>query len=77
MSEQKPSVGRIVHVTSTSHVACRPAIVDHVHVESEQYGTKEGMLDLIVFGAPHNELLKNVEHGVPYHPGTWHWPERV
>lgn len=75
----KPSVGRIVHYTGTAGVGCRPAIIDHAYNTDSNYGTENGMVDVIVFGAPHNLACFKVPQSVDGSnaPGTWHWPERV
>lgn len=75
----KPSVGRMVHYVGHTGVGHRPAVIDHPYSEDPNYGTECGMVDLIVFGAPHNMMVYKVPQSVDgSNPlGTWHWPERV
>lgn len=88
MSEQTPSVGRIVHYRSygtpggeyTSQ--CRAAIITAVH-PSDGAGTLADMngaeeVDLAVLnptGMFFNQRCRHSEGSKS--GGTWHWPERV
>ena len=64
--QQKPSVGRIVHVDD--HGDTRPAIV--VGVRSD------GSLDLTVF-RPYGETMALAGAKQGESNGQWRWPERV
>lgn len=71
MSEQKPSVGRIVHYvsTATGNPVCRAAIVTEVR---DQRISVQVFLPDAAFPDP------NVAHSETSHEGgTWHWPEVV
>lgn len=79
MSDQKPSVGRIVHYVSYGTPggeypkACRAAIVTEIHEGTEAVGlavlNPEGMFfnRTVPFNGGNNGPAG----------GTWHWPERV
>lgn len=76
MSEQKPSVGRIVHYVSygtpggeyTSE--CRAAIVTETNTSDTV-----GLCVLNPTGQFFNRTVTQDEFG--HAGGTWHWPERV
>lgn len=74
MSEQKPSVGRIVHYVGKGG-ACTAATVTEVDEQGHLVG-------LFVTGPSAVHLLPLDEGGAmadhdEQKPGTWHWPERV
>lgn len=89
MSEQTPSVGRIVHYvshgtpiredgTQAYEPKCRAAIVTAVPAYPEGSDANGNMLSLAVLNP--SGLFFDLE--VPYSDdtrvgGTWHWPERV
>lgn len=86
MSDQKPSVGRIVHYVSYGTPGgeykseCRAAIVTEV----TEHPDADGTVGLCVMNPTGLFLNRDVEHaedkaaGAEQHPGgTWHWPERV
>ncbi len=73
MTEQKPSVGRIVHYTSRGSAdgafvpECRAAVVASV--------INDQMLDLVVLnptGVYFNSACQDEDEKCG---GTWHWPE--
>lgn len=86
MSEQRPSVGRMVHYTSHGSAdgvygkACRAAMVTAVDETT-------GRLDLLVANPtgihfPHGVNGEHIDDKIEPGPsgrtgGTWHWPERV
>lgn len=84
MTDQKPSVGRIVHYVSygtpggeyTSQ--CRAAIVAGVPgPDDPDSRDTDSPLDLAVLN-PTGLFFKRCKHdGGAEAPGTWHWPERV
>lgn len=79
MTEQKPSVGRIVHYVSYGTPGgeygkeCRAAIVTAVD--------NIGYVDLCVLNPTGFFFNRGVHHHaggeIGYKGGTWHWPERV
>ncbi|WP_027947206.1 hypothetical protein [Amycolatopsis taiwanensis] len=86
MSEQQPSVGRIVHYVSYGTPGgeykseCRAAIVTEV----TEHPDADGTVGLCVLNPTGQFFNRNVAHaqdkaaGASDHPGgTWHWPERV
>lgn len=82
MSEQKPSVGRIVHYVSygtpggeyTSQ--CRAAIVTEFTGKSS--GEDGELVGLCVMNPEGLFLKRDVIHfEIEHLGGTWHWPERV
>jgi hypothetical protein len=71
MSEQQPSVGRIVHYvsTATGMPVCRAAIVTE---------TRDQRISVQVFLPDSVFPDRDVAHSETSHEGgTWHWPERV
>lgn len=76
MSDQKPSVGRIVHYVSYGTPGgefgreCRAAIVTAVNVD----GTI-GLAVLNPTGAYFNQSVMG--DATENQGGTWHWPERA
>lgn len=73
MSEERPSVGRIVHYVQArekDEPRCRAAIITDV--------VSGHNVDLTVFH-PHLEVRRTVSYADPSEnrPATWHWPERV
>jgi hypothetical protein len=92
MSDQKPSVGRIVHYVSYGTPGgeytrvCRAAIIteigdmppgtEHINVEASPVMPNVGLAVLNPEGVFFN---RNVPCSIPAnrHGGTWHWPERV
>jgi hypothetical protein len=66
MSEAKPSVGRIVHVTTTGG-RCRAAIVTDV--------VSPGVVEVAVFDPP--GLLPGLSYDEDRSARTWHWPAKV
>lgn len=77
MSEQKPSVGRIVHYVSYGTPGgeyaseCRAAVV----TETDTSDTV-GLAVLNPAGMFFNRTVTHDESG-GYVGGTWHWPERA
>jgi hypothetical protein len=71
VSEQRPSIGRIVHQQHPQH-GCMAAVIVANH-------PVRGTVDLDRFQHPHagGGLLYDVAPGDPGSPGTWHWPERA
>lgn len=85
-SDQKPSIGRIVHYVSYGTPGgeykseCRAAIVTEV----TEHPDADGSVGLCVMNPTGLFLNRSVPHaedkaaGADQHPGgTWHWPERV
>ncbi len=69
MSQQKPTVGRVVHYVEEGG-AHRAAIVTETYGESRAVG-------LYVFAPSVFFAQSSVpEDQSGEHPGTWHWPER-
>lgn len=70
MTQQKPSIGRIVHQQHPDHGCLAAAIV--------RVG-ENGDVDLDRFQHPDvpGGLLLRVPAGEPGQAGTWHFPERV
>lgn len=90
MTEQKPSVGRIVHYVSQGSAdgrypsVCRAAIVTTVdeYQNSEPGAPLVGHIGVAVLnpqGIHFNTAFQNEERDAAgkCQPGTWHWPERV
>jgi hypothetical protein len=88
MSEQIPSVGRIVHYVSygtpggeyTSQ--CRAAIVTAVNgraIDPQTLGEADAWdVDLCVLNPTGMFFNQHCVQGEEHHSGgTWHWPERV
>lgn len=88
MSDQKPSVGRIVHYVSYGtpggeyRKQCRAAIVTEVNGPAMDPATGEeadayvvGLCVLNPTGQLFNQSVFQQEHDRD--AGTWHWPERV
>jgi hypothetical protein len=85
MSDQKPSVGRVVHYVSYGTPGgeykseCRAAMVTAVP-EAEWEGAREPV-SLCVLNPEGLFFKENVPHeesdGTYYNGGSWHWPERV
>lgn len=65
MSDQKPSIGRIVHRRTLD--GCRVAIVTAVNTEDS--------VDITEFGPTGAVPFVRLKFGSE--PGTVHWPERV
>lgn len=75
MSEQQPSVGRIVHfVYGDKH--CAAIITDPAfRVQTDSYDAIEQALTVFPPNeAPFTTCATHDEGGAP---ATWHWPERV
>jgi hypothetical protein len=87
VSEQFPSVGRIVHYVSygtpggeyTSQ--CRAATI--TEIGEENFGEGRGLVGLCVLN-PTGMFFRSLERGGCEHDGsdkprggTWHWPERI
>lgn len=71
MTEQTPSVGRMVHYvsTATGKPACRAAIV--TEIRDQRIGVQVFLPDAVFPD-------RDVAHSETSHEGgTWHWPERV
>lgn len=87
MSEQTPSVGRIVHYTSYGTPGgeytkeCRAAVVTETH-GSDSYGD---VVSLAVLNPGGLFFAQRCREGAQLggddptaaYGGTWHWPERV
>lgn len=71
---QKPSVGRIVHLTNSAE-GCLAAIITAVHRDEAD----DECVSLQVFGLNGDTWGKSVSYydGEEQPPNTWHWPERV
>jgi YD repeat-containing protein len=72
MTEQKPSVGRMVHYVLggvETPAAHRAAVVGELH--------DDGTLELAVLLPLGWQVLPRVTYDEEGRPGTWHWPERV
>ncbi len=76
MSEQKPSVGRIVHYQSYGTPGGeyksqpRAAIITQVHGDSYA-------VDLCILNPTDMFFTSSVPHSVTNDPGSWCWPPRV
>ncbi|MGH4009406.1 MAG: hypothetical protein ACRDTH_14855 [Pseudonocardiaceae bacterium] len=84
MSDQKPSIGRIVHYRSYGtpggefEPECRAAIITEVDNYQESTSSFIGHVSLCVLnpaGMFFNRAVLQDE--TDKHGGTWHWPERV
>lgn len=69
MSDQQPSIGRIVHQQHPVH-GCLAAVI--VVVDGDEVA-----LDRFDHPDTPGGLLYRVRQGEPGEAGTWHWPERV
>jgi hypothetical protein len=73
-TEQKPSVGRIVHFSHPRKPTPYPAVITHVN--------EDGTANLLVFDDAIYKLgqsgfIPEVPAGAPGTAGTWHWPPYV
>lgn len=85
MSDQQPSVGRIVHYVSYGTPGgeykseCRAAVV--TAVPAAMWEGNRQPVDLCVLNPEGLFFNRNVPHeegdGVYPRGGSWHWPERV
>lgn len=82
MSEQQPSLGRIVHYVSYGTPGgeyisqCRAAIVTEVLYEGMDPG--DGWVVKLTVFNPEGMFFSQCRQSEDGHPGgTWHWPERV
>lgn len=77
MSQQLPSVGRVVHYTAYGtpggeyKPACRAAVITEV----EDAGDPESLVGLAVLNPTGMFFNQHVPFGEG--GGRWHWPERV
>jgi hypothetical protein len=85
MSEQQPSIGRIVHFV-LSNGFHRPAVLSGIHPQRFDSPASHDV-ELHVFTRPGDPWdggrtwqLMNYAHRAAFDergdPGTWHWPER-
>lgn len=80
MSEQKPSIGRIVHYVSYGTPGgeylseCRAAVITEVHND-----TTVGLCVLNPTGVFFHRSIsyRELERNSKGTGGSWHWPERV
>ena len=73
MSEQTPSIGRVVHfVFGDRHV---PAIITAAAYATDVHGVPMDMLT--VFPPGEHPFYDLTGHSEQHLPGTWHWPEYV
>jgi hypothetical protein len=84
LSDQKPSVGRIVHYVSYGTPGgeyksqCRAAIITEFNGESSgEDGELVGLCVMNPEGLFLNRGVIHSEHPDAHLGGTWHWPERV
>jgi hypothetical protein len=86
MSDQKPSVGRIVHYVSFGTPGgeysseCRAAVITGIHgaVADGAPDWDQGDVHLAVLNPEGMFFNKYVNHDEDAKTGgTWHWPERV
>jgi hypothetical protein len=89
VTEQKPSVGRVVHYvshgtpvrgdgTQAYASACRAAIVTGVYFSDPEMTQPVDRADLAVLNPTGMFFNEHVEQDEDAHAGgTWHWPERV
>lgn len=93
MSDQKPSVGRIVHYVSYGtpggeySSTCRAAIVAGVPegallpvgdgARVEMWDSDAVVVDLVVMNPAGLFFNRSPQDEVDRRGGTWHWPERV
>lgn len=81
MTEQEPSVGRIVHVMTHPHEdagfgpVIRPAIITDVYVD-EGDGPK-GAISVQVFYKHGILAWDRVPYSIQLKPGHWSWPSRT
>jgi len=68
MSNQKPTIGRIVHYKGDLNEKVLPAIVTSVH-------ETETVVDLVMFGKAGLGFREKVVQGLA--KGQWSWPPRV
>jgi hypothetical protein len=90
MSEQKPSVGRVVHYVAYGTPGgefpagvCRAAVITEVNarqsgrvVQLSPDGTQMDV-GLCVLNPTGQFFNQGVPYSAEVKPGTWHWPERT
>lgn len=79
MSEQQPSVGRIVHyVSHGSPDGTHPAGEHRAAIITEVYGDATDIAGLCVLNPNGMYFQRSARYdATAQQPGTWHWPERV
>lgn len=83
MTEQKPSVGRVVHYRSRGSQdyvfdpQCCAAIVTEVNEDTCGLAVLNPDGVLFARSIPYSNAKATDEDGTPARGGTWHWPERV
>jgi hypothetical protein len=87
MSEQTPSVGRVVHYVSLGSAdgkypsVCRAAVITEVvfsAMTSPGVQTKSDIVGLAVLNPSGLFFDRAIAYDDQFGtPGTWHWPERV
>lgn len=82
MSEQKPSVGRVVHYVAYGTPGgefpagvCRAAVITEVN--DPDSATPSGAVGLCVLNPTGLFFNRGIQYSAESKPGTWHWPERV